>query len=257
MGSILFEMKEQVAVITLNRPEKFNAFNRDMALQLQALLDQCADATCRAVLITGAGKAFCSGQDLGEAIDPQGPGMERILKEHYNPIITRIRSLQKPVVAAVNGVAAGAGANIALSCDLCIACNSASFIQAFSKIGLVPDSGGSFFLPRLVGWQRAAGLMMLGEKVSSTEALQMGLIWKTAADEQLQEEALALAKQLAAMPTQALALIKEQLNQSATNNLAQQLALEDRLQQQAAATEDFKEGVNAFLEKRKPLFKGQ
>jgi len=183
--------------------------------------------------------------------------MHRILKEHYNPLITRIRSLQKPVVAAVNGVAAGAGANLALSCDLCIASDSATFIQAFSKIGLVPDSGGSFFLPRLVGWQRAAGLMMLGDKVGSAEALQMGLIWKTVADLQLQEEALAIAKQLATMPTQALALIKEQLNQSATNNLAQQLALEDQLQQQAAATDDFKEGVAAFLEKRKPVFKGQ
>jgi 2-(1,2-epoxy-1,2-dihydrophenyl)acetyl-CoA isomerase len=144
-----------------------------------------------------------------------------------------------------------------LSCDLCIANNSASFIQAFSKIGLVPDSGGSFFLPRLVGWQRAAGLMMLGDKVSSSDALQMGLIWKTVSDQQLQDEALTLAKQLAAMPTQALALIKNQLNQSATNTLAQQLELEDQLQQQAAATEDFKEGVAAFLEKRKPVFKGQ
>jgi len=256
MGSILFEMKDQVAVITLNRPEKFNAFNREMALQLQAVLDECVATTCRAVVITGAGKAFCAGQDLGEAVDPQGPGMHRILKEHYNPLITRIRSLQKPVVAAVNGVAAGAGANLALSCDLCIASDSATFIQAFSKIGLVPDSGGSFFLPRLVGWQRAAGLMMLGDKVGSAEALQMGLIWKTVADLQLQEEAVAIAKQLATMPTQALALIKEQLNQSATNNLAQQLALEDQLQQQAAATDDFKEGVAAFLEKRKPVFKG-
>ncbi|MBM3414083.1 MAG: 2-(1,2-epoxy-1,2-dihydrophenyl)acetyl-CoA isomerase [Bacteroidetes bacterium] len=256
MGSVVFETKEQIAVITLNRPEKFNAINREMALQLQAALDQCTDNSCRAVLITGAGKAFCAGQDLDEAIDPHGPGMERILKEHYNPLITQIRSLQKPVVAAVNGVAAGAGANLALSCDLCIASDSATFIQAFSKIGLVPDSGGSFFLPRLVGWQRAAGLMMLGEKITGAEALQMGLIWKTVVAEQLQEEAMALVKQLAAMPTRALALIKEQLNQSATHNLAQQLALEDQLQQQAAASDDFKEGVTAFLEKRKPVFKG-
>jgi len=256
MGSVVFETKEQIAVITLNRPEKFNAINREMALQLQAALDQCMDNSCRAVLITGAGKAFCAGQDLDEAIDPHGPGMERILKEHYNPLITQIRSLQKPVVAAVNGVAAGAGANLALSCDLCIASDSATFIQAFSKIGLVPDSGGSFFLPRLVGWQRAAGLMMLGEKITGAEALQMGLIWKTVVAEQLQEEAMALVKQLAAMPTRALALIKEQLNQSATHNLAQQLALEDQLQQQAAASDDFKEGVTAFLEKRKPVFKG-
>ncbi|MBM3411871.1 MAG: 2-(1,2-epoxy-1,2-dihydrophenyl)acetyl-CoA isomerase [Bacteroidetes bacterium] len=256
MGSIVFETKEQIVVITLNRPEKFNAVNREMALQLQAALEQCKGNDCRAVLITGAGKAFCAGQDLEEAIDPQGPGMERILKEHYNPLITQIRALQKPVVAAVNGVAAGAGANLALSCDLCIASDNASFIQAFSKIGLVPDSGGSFFLPRLVGWQRAAGLMMLGEKITSAEALQMGLIWKTVVAAQLQEEAMTLVKQLATMPTRALALIKEQLNQSATHNLAEQLALEDQLQLQAAATDDFKEGVAAFLEKRKPVFKG-
>jgi 2-(1,2-epoxy-1,2-dihydrophenyl)acetyl-CoA isomerase len=256
MSFILFERQDQIGFITLNRPEKFNAFNREMALELQQVLDECKSTTYRAVVLTGAGKAFCAGQDLGEAIDPNGPGMQRILKEHYNPIILRIRALEKPVVAAVNGVAAGAGANIALSCDLCIASQQASFIQAFSKIGLVPDSGGSFFLPRLIGLQRAAGLMMLGEKISGAEAASIGMIWKAVEDSELQKEVQETAATLAALPTTALALIKKQLESSATSTLAEQLELEDILQQQAAATHDFKEGVAAFLEKRKANFKG-
>ena len=257
MSSILVEIKDQVATLTLNRPEKFNAFNREMALLLQQELDACRQNEIRAVVITGNGKAFCAGQDLGEVVDPQGPGMARILKEHYNPIVTRIRELGKPVIAAVNGVAAGAGANLALCADITIAGESANFIQAFSKIGLVPDTGGSFFLPRLIGMQRAAALMMTGNKLSAAEAARMGMIWKTVPDQELLAQAMGLAKQLATMPTTALGLIKQQLNASFTNTIEEQLQLEDRLQQQAAATADFREGVQAFLEKRTARFTGQ
>lgn len=257
MSSILVEIKDQVATLTLNRPEKFNAFNREMALLLQQELDACRQNEIRAVVMTGNGKAFCAGQDLGEVVDPQGPGMARILKEHYNPIVTRIRELGKPVIAAVNGVAAGAGANLALCADITIACESANFIQAFSKIGLVPDTGGSFFLPRLIGMQRAAALMMTGDKLSAAEAASMGMIWKTVPDQELLAQAMGLAKQLATMPTTALGLIKQQLNASFTNTIEEQLQLEDRLQQQAAATADFREGVQAFLEKRTARFTGQ
>ena len=257
MSSILVEIKDQVATLTLNRPEKFNAFNREMALLLQQELDACRQNEIRAVVITGNGKAFCAGQDLGEVVDPQGPGMARILKEHYNPIVTRIRALGKPVIAAVNGVAAGAGANLALCADITIAGESANFIQAFSKIGLVPDTGGSFFLPRLIGMQRAAALMMTGDKLSAAEAASMGMIWKTVPDQELLAQAMGLAKQLATMPTTALGLIKQQLNASFTNTIEEQLQLEDRLQQQAAATADFREGVQAFLEKRTAHFTGQ
>jgi 2-(1,2-epoxy-1,2-dihydrophenyl)acetyl-CoA isomerase len=183
--------------------------------------------------------------------------MARILKEHYNPIVTRIRELGKPVIAAVNGVAAGAGANLALCADITIAGESANFIQAFSKIGLVPDTGGSFFLPRLIGMQRAAALMMTGDKLSAAEAASMGMIWKTVPDQELLAQAMGLAKQLATMPTTALGLIKQQLNASFTNTIEEQLQLEDRLQQQAAATADFREGVQAFLEKRTARFTGQ
>jgi 2-(1,2-epoxy-1,2-dihydrophenyl)acetyl-CoA isomerase len=257
MSSILVEIKDQVATLTLNRPEKFNAFNREMALLLQQELDACRQNEIRAVVITGNGKAFCAGQDLGEVVDPQGPGMARILKEHYNPIVTRIRELGKPVIAAVNGVAAGAGANLALCADITIAGESANFIQAFSKIGLVPDTGGSFFLPRLIGMQRAAALMMTGDKLSAAEAASMGMIWRIVPDQELLAQAMGLAKQLATMPTTALGLIKQQLNASFTNTIEEQLQLEDRLQQQAAATADFREGVQAFLEKRTARFTGQ
>lgn len=257
MSSILFEQKGAVAFITLNRPEKFNAFNREMALLLQEKLDTCKDPAIRAVLLTGAGKAFCAGQDLAEVVDPNGPGMNRILGEHYNPIVSRIRKLEKPVVAAVNGVAAGAGANIALCCDIVVAAASASFIQAFSKIGLIPDSGGTHTLPRLIGWQKASALMMLGDKVSAADAEKMGMIYKVFADEQLQEEAVKIVATLAAMPTRGLAYTKQVLNLSVNNTFDEQLQDEDVFQQRAAQTADFKEGVTAFLEKRTPVFKGE
>lgn len=256
--SILLEIKDNIAFLTLNRPEKFNAFNRQMALELQEQLSEAnADSNIRCVYITGAGKAFCAGQDLAEVVDPAGPGMEKILIEHFNPIIKLIRSLTKPVVAAVNGVAAGAGANIALCCDIVVAAASSSFIQAFSKIGLIPDSSGTFFLPRLVGFQKASALMMLGDKITAADAESMGMIYKVFSDDNFDEESRKIAATLAALPTKALYFIKQALNQSLTQNLEQQLITEDELQQKAASTNDFKEGVSSFLEKRHPIFKGE
>ena len=258
MATITTEFINGVLRITLNRPDKYNAFNREMALALQAALDQAAeDDSIRAVMITGAGKAFCAGQDLGEVTGDQALGFENILVEHYNPIVIKIRELPKPVVCAVNGVAAGAGANIAICGDVVVATENASFIQAFSKIGLIPDSGGTFFLPRLIGLQQASALMMLGEKVDASKAEQMGMIYKALPAETFFETAVALAEQLAAMPTQALAMTKKALNQSMFNNLHDQLNYEDKLQQKAAKTEDYQEGVNAFIEKRKPIFNGK
>jgi len=257
MSSILFHIENSIATITLNRPDKLNSFNREMALLMQSKLDECASLKeVRCVYITGAGKGFCAGQDLAEVADPNGPGMQKILSEHYNPIITRIRNMPKPVIAAVNGVTAGAGANMALACDIVVASESASFIQAFSKIGLIPDSGGTYHLPRLIGFQRASALMMLGDKVSATDALQMGMLYKVFADVTFLDESKKIASVLAQMPTTALAYIKHALNQSAVNNLETQLLTEDEYQQKAAATNDFTEGVQAFLEKRLPNFKG-
>ena len=257
MSSILFEIKDSIAFITLNRPDKLNSFNREMALLMQQKLDECKAKEVRCVYITGAGKGFCAGQDLAEVAGPGAPGFNVILSEHYNPIVIRIRRLEKPVVAAVNGVAAGAGANIALCCDVIVASRSASFIQAFSKIGLIPDSGGTFMLPRLIGWQKASALMMLGEKVSAEEAERMGMIYRVFPDETFAENAVSIATYLAQMPTQGLAYTKKVLNSSFITSLEEQLEDENVFQQRAAETEDYKEGVKAFMEKRKPVFKGE
>ena len=256
MSSILFEIKNSVGIITLHRPDKLNAFNREMSLLLQEKLDECKKKEIRAVYITGSGKAFSAGQDLAEVVDAEGPSMAKILAEHYNPIVKRVRKLEKPVVAAVNGVAAGAGANIALCCDVVIAAASASFIQAFSKIGLIPDSGGTHTLPRLIGWQKASALMMLGDKISSEEAEKMGMIYKVFSDESFSNESFKIAETLSNMPTKGLAYTKQLLNISFVNTFEEQLQDEDIFQQLAAQTKDYKEGVQAFLEKRIPNFIG-
>lgn len=256
--TLIQHIENGVCTLTLNRPEVFNSFNKEMAMALQSALDAAEkDETVRAIVITGTGKAFCAGQDLAEAMDPNGPELQSIVKDHYNPVIMRIRSIEKPIIAAVNGVAAGAGANIALACDLTIAKNSASFIQAFSKIGLIPDSGGTFFLPRLIGAQKALALMMTGEKISAQQADAMNMIYKAVEDESFEAEVQKMASTLAAMPTKGLGLTKKAVNQSFSNNLEDQLAVEEKLQTEAGQTYDFNEGVNAFLEKRAPVFKGK
>lgn len=241
--------------IKLNRPNVYNSFNRDMALSLIDELIKCSSDDCvRVVLLSGEGKGFCAGQDLEEATS--GISLDTIISEHYNPIIEAIRGIEKPIICAVNGVAAGAGANIALSCDIVVAKESASFIQAFSKIGLIPDSGGTFMLPRLIGFQKASALMMMGDKIDSIDAEKMGLIYKCFNDDVFDDEVYKLALKVASMPTRALVLTKKALNASFGNSLSEQLLLEKNLQIIAGETNDFKEGVRSFLEKRKPIFKG-
>ena len=258
MNSILTEEKNNVLVVILNRPEKLNCFNREMALQLITVLDKAENNNnIRAIIITGMGKAFCAGQDLSEAIDPNGPGIKKIVGEHYNPIIIKIRSIEKPIIGVINGVAAGAGANIALACDIIYASKSASFIQAFSKIGLIPDSGGTYTLPRLVGFNLASALMISGDKLSADDAKNFGIVYKVFDEENLMELSIASAIKIAAMPTKAIGLTKRLLNKTYSNSLEQQLLLEKNLQIEAANTSDYKEGVNAFLEKRSPYFKGE
>lgn len=258
MAVLEIKKEKEVVYIYLNRPEKFNSFNREMALELQsALKNSEQDESCRCIVISGNGKAFSAGQDLEEAIDPNGPGISTIVTSHYNPIIELIREIKKPIIAAVNGVAAGAGANTALCCDIVVASESASFIQAFSKIGLIPDSGGTFFLPRIVGFQRASALMMTGDKVSAQDAFQMGMVYKVFPAENFIEEVKKFAENIAQMPIKALVATKELLNQSYTNSLHSQLSQEAVFQVELAQSYDYKEGVNAFLEKRKPVFKGK
>ncbi len=255
---ILIEKIDAVGKITLNRPEKYNSFVREMALALQEKLEECAnDDSIRCILITGAGKAFCAGQDLKEATDPNGPEIEKIVREHYNPIIQKIREIEKPVIAAVNGVAAGAGANLALACDIVVASKSANFIQAFSKIGLIPDSGGTYFLPRLIGLPKAAALMITGESVSAEKAEKMGMIYVVYEDSEFESKSLVLAKSISQMPTKGLGYTKRLLNNSLHNSLDEQLDLEAEIQAHSAKSEDHQEGIQAFLEKRSPKFSGK
>ncbi|MBC8085234.1 MAG: enoyl-CoA hydratase/isomerase family protein [Hymenobacter sp.] len=255
---LIFSLDAGVATLRLNRPDVFNSINKPLALALQQRLRECQqDAAVRAVLLTGTGRAFCAGQDLAEITGPDSPEVAEIVEQLYNPIVVLIRELDKPVVAAVNGVAAGAGANVALACDVVVARESASFIQAFSRIGLVPDSGGTYFLPRLVGLQRASALMMTGDKVSAPEAAQMGMIYKSFADETFDAEVVALVVKLAALPTRGLAYTKQLLNATFHNNLEQQLRAEADYQYRAGHTADYGEGVAAFLEKRQPTFTGE
>ncbi len=255
---LIIENIGNVRVIKLNRPQVFNSFNRSMALGFQKAIDDCnLDDSVRAIVITGEGKAFCAGQDLAEATDPEGPELQSIVREHYNPIILKLRNIEKPVIAAVNGVAAGAGANIALACDIVIAKRSTSFIQAFSKIGLIPDSGGTYFLPRLIGMQKALALMMTGDKVSATDAEAMNMIYRAVEDDEFDQFVMNFATNISKMPTKGLGLTKRAVNISMSNDLVTQLALEEELQTEAGSTYDFREGVNAFMEKRRPEFKGE
>ncbi|WP_223649478.1 enoyl-CoA hydratase-related protein [Hymenobacter psoromatis] len=257
-NSLLYSFADGVTTLTLNRPDVFNSIHKPLAMSLQQRLRECQDnREVRAVVLTGTGRAFCAGQDLGEITGPNALDVADIVTQHYNPIVLLIRELEKPVIAAVNGVAAGAGTNLALACDVVVAKESAAFIQAFSKIGLVPDSGGTYFLPRLVGLQRASALMLLGDKVSATEAVQMGMIYKVFADEAFDHEVAALARKLAALPTKGLAYTKHLLNRSFGNDVAQQLRAEADYQLRAGQTADYREGVAAFLEKRPPMFSGE
>ena len=253
---ILVERREGWRMVTLNRPDKLNSFDADMHRALAAALDEARDdEACRALLLTGAGRGFSAGQDL--AAVGRDTQLGDVIELFFNPLVRRIRALPKPVICAVNGVAAGAGANIALACDIVLAARSARFIQAFSKIGLVPDSGGTFFLPRLVGEARARALAMTGGAVKADEAESWGMIWRAVDDDKLMTEAEALTAHLATQPTQALALIKRAFDASAANDLDRQLDLERDLQRQAGATPDYAEGVRAFIEKRPAAFTGR
>lgn len=252
-----FTIEDGVATITLNRPEKLNSFDNSMGANLHVALDHCMDnAEVRCVLLTGAGRGFCAGQDLEEAISGVGD-IEDHVENKYNPMVRKIRAIEKPVIAAVNGVAAGAGANLAFCCDIVVAAENAKFIQSFINIGLVPDTGGTYLLPRLVGIHKAAVMTMLGEKMTSEEAKDLGLVYKVFPDADLLEGATALAKRMAQMPTKGIGLTKRALNISLSNSLDEQLAVERELQGIAGRTADNAEGINAFLEKRKPVFKGE
>lgn len=252
-------LENNILIITLNRPDKLNSFIEPMAKQLQDTLAGAGKKDeVRCVLLTGNGKAFCAGQDLPEVVDKEeGYELGETVRKSYNPIIKAIRQLEKPVVCAVNGTAAGAGANIALACDIVLAASDAVFVQSFSKIGLIPDSGGTFFLPRLAGLQRANAMYLLDEKITPDKAEEIGLIYRAVASDKLMEEARSICKKLAAMPTKGFALYKQAINQSFSNNLEEHLELEADLQTKAGKTHDYKEGVKAFLEKRKPDFGGK
>jgi len=255
---IIYTKSDGIATICLNRPEAFNSVNAALAHEWIAALDDCKkDESIRVVVITGKGKAFCAGQDLKEVTDPnQMPGFKALLEKHYGPIVKRIVSLEKPVIAAVNGVAAGAGANLALACDIIVASEKASFIQAFSAIGLIPDSAGTYFLPRLIGRAKAMAFAMLGDKIKAVEAERVGMIYKCVPVEEFEETINTLANRLSKMATKGLGLTKRAFNQSLENSFEQQLKLETELQIEASETDDYEEGVASFIEKRKPNFKG-
>ena len=255
---LLVEQHDAWMEITLNRPDKLNSFNTALHAELKVALTKAEDESCRAILLTGAGRGFCAGQDLSDRAQSDGPpDLGKTLEASYNPLVRRLRALKKPVICAVNGVAAGAGANLALSCDIVLAARSAKFIQAFAKIGLVPDCGGTFFLPRLIGDARARALALLGEPISAEKAADWGMIWKVVDDAELMAEARKLTAHLATQPTQALALCKQAFNESSANTMDEQLDLERDLQRQAGHTPDYKEGVAAFMEKRAPHFTGR
>ncbi|TCO81260.1 short chain enoyl-CoA hydratase /enoyl-CoA hydratase [Plasticicumulans lactativorans] len=258
--TILFTLEDAVATLTLNRPDRLNSFNAQMHEEIRDALKQVVRGGARALLITGAGRGFCAGQDLSDrnvAADAAMPDLGLSIERGYNPLIRTLRTLELPVICAVNGVAAGAGANLALACDIVFAARSASFIQAFCKLGLVPDSGGTWFLPRLVGTARATALTMLGDKIGAEQAEAWGMIWKCVDDAELLPTAQAAAAHLATQPTAGLALIKRALVSSATHTLDQQLDLERDFQRIAGRTEDYREGVAAFMQKRAPQFKGR
>jgi 2-(1,2-epoxy-1,2-dihydrophenyl)acetyl-CoA isomerase len=257
---VLIERRAGYHVLTLNRPQRLNAFNEDMHRALAAAIVEAeADSNCRALLLTGAGRAFSSGQDLNDRITPAGdvivPG--EALEKYYNPLVRKLRSLRFPVVAAVNGIAVGAACNIALACDIVLAARSAAFLQAFARIGLVPDAGGTWLLPRLVGQARARGLALLAEPLSAEKAEAWGLIWRAVDDDALMPEAEKLCAQFASAPTIGLGLIKRALDAAEDNDLATQLDLERDLQRQAGQTPDYQEGVRAFIAKRRPVFTGR
>lgn len=260
MSLILKEAEESILTLTLNRPEKFNSFTEPMALELQEAFKEAESDDIRCVIFNAKGKAFCAGQDLPEVVErakDENYSLADTVQTTYNPIIKAIRNLEKPVVCAVQGTAAGAGANLAFACDIIIASHEAMFVQAFSKIGLIPDSGGTFFLPRLVGLAQTNAMYLLDEKITADRAVEMGLIFKAVTHVNLKEETLEIAHKLAKMPTRGFGLYKKALNHSFENSLDDQLDLEADLQSEAGKTKDYKEGVTAFLEKRKPEYKGK
>jgi 2-(1,2-epoxy-1,2-dihydrophenyl)acetyl-CoA isomerase len=259
--SIQFQIANGIAILTLNRPDRLNSFTQAMHREVRDALDKLqADQSVRVLLLTGAGRAFCAGQDLNDrAVDPGAPGVDlgESVEKYYAPLVMTLRTLPMPVICAVNGVAAGAGANLALACDIVLAAKSASFIEAFSKLGLIPDTGGTWVLPRLIGPARAMGLALLGERLSAEKAEEWGLIWRCVPDDALMIEAMAMAEHFAAAPTKGLAYTKKAMLASWTNTLEQQLQLEASMMRELGYSHDYREGVSAFIEKRQPNFKGE